>query len=134
MRKLLYLLLFLVPALSEAQSNKLDSAIIILKNVTRDTFATVTVTIKGQEITTLNLKPNEEYNETISTYCVAPDCTPTYKFTIQKTNGGYGTLNPDDYKAMIGDVDITTGTYIYYISWGKNPVEQWPDLKLQKLK
>ena len=134
MRKLLLILCFVIPVLSYAQqASKLDSAVIVFKNVTKDTFATVHAVIKGQEILVHNLKPNEEYKETISTYCVAPDCTITYNFKIQKTNGGYATLDNDSYTAMVGNVDINTGTYMYYIAWGHNPAEQWPDIKLKKV-
>ena len=132
MRKFLFTLSIIIPCFGIAQSNKQDSAVIIFKNITKDTFSLVQAVVKGQDIIVRNLKPGEEYKETISTYCVAPDCTPVYKFKIEKTNGGYGNIEPDDYKALVGTMDITTGTYVYTIGWAKKPAEQWPDIKLKK--
>jgi hypothetical protein len=134
MRKVLFILSIAIPAFCAAQQPaKQDSAVIVFKNVTKDTLTMVRAVIKGQDVITINLKPNEEYSQTISTTCVAPDCQITYRFEIKKSDGSYGVLTNDDYKAMVGNIDITTGTYKYSIGWGKNPVEQWPNIKLEKV-
>ncbi len=113
---------------------KHDSATIIFKNVSKDTMIRVQAIIKNQWMFTNNLMPNEEYSHKIcSDSTIKGQLVDIYRFTIALPRDGKASISPTDYFDQVSKMDITTGTYIYYI--GIDPNEGGSlDIKLKKIK
>lgn len=137
--------LFLTKIDVAQRSSENDSAIIILKNVSRDTFKCIYAVIKGQHIISKTLKPNEEYQKKICTDCWREikhkdsTCefqdTNVYRFGVYYLDGSQLKIEPIDYTAQVSQENITTGTYIYYIdSPDKDAEDDGLHVKLKKLK
>jgi hypothetical protein len=111
-----------------------DSATIIFKNVSSDTMLYIHAIIKNQFMFDDTIIPNGEYRHKIRSDSVIPGDPYAYRFHVVFTGGEEASITPMDYCDEVSKMDITTGTYIYYIGKYVKEDDDRLQIKLKKLK
>lgn len=120
---LLFCLQWLMPAQAQAQVNKGSalsqqdsSATVILKNVSRSNYAYCVAVVRGQLISTRNLKPGHSQS-----FKVPLPGTSLYKFKISldKDEEYTYSIEPPDYVSQVSSEEVGPGTYEYLIDYDK---------------
>lgn len=120
---LLLCLQWLMPAQAQAQagkgsapSPKDSSATVILKNISHSNFAYCVAVVRGQLISTRNLKPGHSQS-----FKVPLPGTGLYKFkvSLDKDEEYTYSIEPIDYISQVTSEEIGPGTYEYQIDYDK---------------
>ncbi len=93
-----------------------DSAIIIIKNISKSKFCEYQASIQGEFIFGKNLKPGNSEK-----YKIAIKESKLYKFMVcldSKCQQKY-TIQPMDYFSQVSEIKISKGTYTYLIDIDK---------------
>lgn len=97
-------------------NSQLDSATIIIKNVSKYKFTKYLVAIKGQTIGGLNLKSGQSRQ-----FKIAVTDSKLYRFTVylDKNYQDKFDIPPMDYFSQVSETEIKKGTYTYLIDIDK---------------
>ena len=111
MKKQIFILLFFISHATYAFYIQ-DSATIILKNVSHFKFTQYIAAIKGQTIGGENLKSGDS-----TKFKIPLSGTDVYRFTIylDKKHSDKYSVEPMDYYELVSQMNISKGTYTYYI-------------------